>query len=91
FRKVKNEHPFEIDAIVVLPEHLHCIWTLPSGDADYPTRWRFFKEIRPEKKKVGSTSGNSSCLSVIVEAWRDSCESSFRVPCTLSRIVAMGR
>ncbi|MGF1613835.1 MAG: transposase, partial [Gammaproteobacteria bacterium] len=36
FRKVKNEHPFEIDAIVVLPEHLHCIWTLPSGDADYP-------------------------------------------------------
>ncbi len=43
FRKVKNEHPFEIDAIVVLPEHLHCIWTLPSGDADYPTRWGLIK------------------------------------------------
>ena len=33
FRKVKDDHPFRIDAIVVLPEHLHCIWTLPPGDA----------------------------------------------------------
>jgi putative transposase len=43
FRKVKSEHPFEIDAIVVLPEHLHCIWTLPPGDADYQTRWALIK------------------------------------------------
>lgn len=43
FRKVKSEHPFEIDAMVVLPEHLHCIWTLPPGDADYPTRWALIK------------------------------------------------
>ena len=34
FRKVKADHPFKIDAMVVLPEHLHCIWTLPPGDAD---------------------------------------------------------
>jgi len=43
FRKVKNNHPFKIDAIVVLPDHLHCIWSLPPGDADYKTRWALIK------------------------------------------------
>ena len=38
-RKVKAMHPFHIDAIVILPNHLHAVWTLPEGDADYPTRW----------------------------------------------------
>lgn len=42
-RDVKKGHPFEIDAMVVLPEHLHCIWTLPAGDADYGTRWGLIK------------------------------------------------
>ncbi len=43
FRKVKQSHPFRIDAIVILPEHLHCILTLPDGDADYKTRWFLIK------------------------------------------------
>ncbi len=43
FRKVMNDHPFTIDAMVVLPEHLHCIWTLPPDDADYRTRWGLIK------------------------------------------------
>jgi len=34
---VKSRHPFEIDAMVVLPDHLHALWTLPVGDADYAT------------------------------------------------------
>jgi putative transposase len=34
-RKVQSAHPFEITAMVVLPDHLHSIWVLPSGDADY--------------------------------------------------------
>jgi len=42
-RKVKEDHPFCIDAMVVLPEHLHCVWTLPVGDADYGTRWALIK------------------------------------------------
>ena len=42
-RKVKADHPFTIDAIVVLPDHLHCIWTLPEGDADFPMRWSLIK------------------------------------------------
>ena len=41
FRSVKLKWPFTIDAIVVLPDHLHCIWTLPDDDADFSMRWRF--------------------------------------------------
>jgi putative transposase len=37
---VKRLYPFDIVAWVVLPDHLHFIWTLPEGDSDYPTRWR---------------------------------------------------
>ena len=43
FRAVRKIRPFEVDAIVVLPDHLHCIWTLPLGDADFSTRWRLIK------------------------------------------------
>ena len=43
FRIVRKTRPFELDAIVVLPDHLHCIWTLPPGDADFATRWRLIK------------------------------------------------
>ena len=43
FRVVRKARPFDIDAIVVLPDHLHCIWTLPDGDADFMTRWRLIK------------------------------------------------
>ncbi|MBI3773085.1 MAG: transposase [Gammaproteobacteria bacterium] len=43
FRAVRARHPFEIDAIAVLPDHLHCIWTLPPGDADFSRRWRLIK------------------------------------------------
>lgn len=37
-RRVRAEHPFRIDAMVVLPDHLHAVWTLPPGDADYSIR-----------------------------------------------------
>ena len=43
FRAVWATHPFTIDAIVVLPEHVHAIWTLPPDDADYALRWRLIK------------------------------------------------
>lgn len=42
-RYVMTRHPFHIDAMVVLPEHLHAVWTLPPGDAAYPLRWRLLK------------------------------------------------
>ena len=43
FRYVRRRHPFDIEAIVVLPDHLHAIWTLPEGDADFALRWRLIK------------------------------------------------
>jgi putative transposase len=43
FRTVRLKRPFTLDAVVVLPDHLHCIWTLPPGDADFATRWRLVK------------------------------------------------
>ncbi len=42
-RWTMHRYPFRIDAFVVLPEHLHAIWSLPPGDADFPTRWRMIK------------------------------------------------
>jgi putative transposase len=38
-----GNHPFTIDAFVVLPDHLHAVWTLPPGDCDVSTRWRLIK------------------------------------------------
>ena len=43
FRATRARHPFTIDAVVVLPDHLHAVWTLPDGDADFATRWRLLK------------------------------------------------
>jgi len=42
-RQTRAERPFRIDAWVVLPDHMHCVWTLPEGDADYPVRWGAIK------------------------------------------------
>jgi putative transposase len=43
FIRVRCKHPFQIDAIVVLPDHLHCIWTLPPGDEGFSVRWGLIK------------------------------------------------
>jgi len=40
---VRATRPFIIDAWVLLPDHMHCIWTLPAGDADYAARWNLIK------------------------------------------------
>ena len=43
FWQTQSQWPFTIDAIVILPEHLHAIWTLPPDDHDYSSRWRAIK------------------------------------------------
>ena len=45
FSEVRKKYPFSIDSIVILSEHLHAIWTLPSGDADYSIRWQLLKSL----------------------------------------------
>ena len=42
-RKVKQRHPFIIEAMVILPDHLHALGTLPEGDANFAMRWSLFK------------------------------------------------
>ena len=59
FKETKKKHPFKIDAIVVLPDHLHCIWTLPDGDSEYAKRWTliksFFSRKIPENESISKS------------------------------------
>ena len=41
---VRQRHPFTTIAVVVLPDHMHAVWTLPEGDSDFATRWKLIKE-----------------------------------------------
>jgi len=43
YRATQRDRPFRTGAIVILPEHLHAVWTLPENDADYSTRWALIK------------------------------------------------
>lgn len=54
-QRTRRERPFRIDAMVVLPDRLHAVWTLPPGDDDFPTRWmlvkrRFTRAIPPGER-----------------------------------------
>lgn len=44
FRKIMAARPFQMEAVVILPDHLHCLWRLPTGDGDYSGRWREIKK-----------------------------------------------
>jgi len=57
-RQTRAERPFGIEAWVVLPDHLHCIWRMPVGDADFSTRWgaikaRFTRSVRAKHADEG--------------------------------------
>ncbi len=43
FAAARQRRPFIVDAIVILPDHLHCIWTLPPDDSDFSPRWHDIK------------------------------------------------
>jgi len=43
FRRTQQAHPFEIEAIVILPDHIHAVWQLPDGDKDFSGRWQKIK------------------------------------------------
>jgi putative transposase len=63
FRYVMEKQPFKIDAIVLLPDHLHCIWTLPEGDMDFSKRWKsiksyFTRKCLPEYRNIPSDARN---------------------------------
>jgi putative transposase len=41
--ETRKTHPFKVDAWVLMPDHLHCIWTLPENDINFSTRWAMIK------------------------------------------------
>jgi putative transposase len=41
---VQSQRPFEIEAMVLLAEHLHCLWRLPEDDSDFSVRWACIKK-----------------------------------------------
>jgi putative transposase len=43
YKKMQERLPFETVAICILPDHLHALWQLPEGDADFASRWSFLK------------------------------------------------
>jgi putative transposase len=58
-RATRACHPFHIDAWVVLPDHMHCLWTLPPGDFGFPIRWqaikaRFSRSVGPAEDRRAS-------------------------------------
>ncbi len=59
FRTVQARYPFEIIAMVVMPEHLHAIWQLPEGDADFPLRWSLikaaFSKALPKQENISTS------------------------------------
>jgi putative transposase len=56
-RRVRTIHPFNILALVLLPDHLHAVWELPRGDADYATRWRQIKTTFTRSYRPLQTTG----------------------------------
>lgn len=59
FRETRQRHPFTTDAMVVLPDHLHTVWTLPEGDADFAKRWRLIKSSFSRKLATGEPISDS--------------------------------
>jgi len=54
-RACRSRHPFSLTAIVVLPDHMHCVWALPEGDSDYSIRWALIKASFTRVTRLGCT------------------------------------
>ena len=50
--KTRLTYPFRINAWVLLPDHLHCLWTLPDGDEEFSTRWSMIKRFTTQQLSV---------------------------------------
>ena len=59
FRYVKTRKPFYMNAVVIMPDHLHCIWRLPPEDGDYSIRWNLLKGYFSRKISTGERISNS--------------------------------
>jgi putative transposase len=67
---VRQRWPFDMFAAVLLPDHLHCIWTLPANDDDFPRRWADVKRLMT--KRFIATGGRAGAVSSAQRRRRDS-------------------
>ena len=61
-RRARALAPFRIDAWVVLPDHMHAVWTLPEDDDDFPRRWRVIKDLFSRRLNPDETLSRSRAL-----------------------------
>ncbi|HKJ09575.1 MAG TPA: transposase [Gammaproteobacteria bacterium] len=69
-RKVQRRRPFHIDAMVVLPDHLHAVWTMPPRDADHATRWMLIKAGFSRTVSAGGRTRRSQSSGRETSLWR---------------------
>ena len=62
--------PFHIDAWVLLPDHLHCVWTLPDGEENYSLRWSLIKQS--VSRRCATAYGDKAALSQSRQKRRES-------------------
>jgi len=75
-RSVLREQPFYIDAMVVLPDHIHCIWTLPILRTDFLLRWHSFEKRFTESLCLSKASSAASVKTPNQVIWQQSIERS---------------
>lgn len=63
-RAVARHRPFRTEAIVLLPDHLYCMWSLPQGDRDFSGRWRLIKRYVSVRAETASESGSRGSESI---------------------------
>jgi REP element-mobilizing transposase RayT len=100
-RHARRSRPFTIDAWVILPDHLHAVWTLPPGDDDFSTRWRliktFFVRGRRSAAKTANAasgsaaSGNTASMTMRITARTSTTSTSIRSSTASSRRRRSGR
>jgi len=76
-RAEKARRPFQIDAMVILPNHFHALWTLPPDDDDYSIRWRnikrsFTQQIESAKRPYVLGSPEAPATLSNKRAWKRS-------------------
>ena len=94
FRSVRARHPFHIEAVVILPDHLHCVWTLDPGDTDFSTRWSLIKghfsraiEKLPSAFRKAAPSGVNEVYGSAVSG---NISSAIKLTSTVTRITSIG-
>ena len=68
-RELRQARPFTIEAWVLLPDHIHCIWTLPESDSDYSMRWGWLKKEFTKRVRAPVVEGGANgSAEVMVDA-----------------------